>query len=326
VGKNVSLLIFVCVLVICSLGYDNTFGKRAGECVAVPCPEESYYGFFATYLGLETGGNHIDRVAGFSNVNHGFWDTEVADTFIANNSKYIIDTSWQFWDGTPGLSPNYQYHWNVLKNSIVSFCTSRGIAAEDLIAGFAVEDEPYWRCNFTPAELEIAVATIKADFPDIPVMAIFAHPSVSAFTSSNDIPSNLDWIGFNQYGTFYTIPGHVATLKAYKQPHQKIWLVPQGYTGYGGGDSDATVAAWSYDYHNLFLSDPEIIGQLVYLNRGAREYMTPSSAPSMPLTYAAQEDIGGQILAGICGSAMRHRGSRCPPRPPGSASLGREGL
>jgi hypothetical protein len=273
------------------------------QCSVVPCPEESYYGFYATFLGSSTGGNHIDRVADFSNVNHMFWNTEVADIFIANQSKLIIDTSWQFWNGNPGLNPSYQYQWDLIEGSIKSYFSSRGVAVADIkdyIAAFSVEDEPYWRSDFTPSELETAVATIKAGFPDIPVMVIFAYPSVNAFTSSSDIPSNLDWVGFDQYGDFSAIGPLLTIIKAYKQPNQKIWLIPQGYSA-SGSNSDSTVAGWSYDYHNLFLSDPEIIGQLVYLNRGAREYMDPS-APPMPLTYAVQEDIGSQILTGNCSS------------------------
>ena len=89
-------------------------------------------------------------------------------------------------------------------------------------------------------------------------------------------------------------PALLSKLETYKQPYQKIFLTTQGWRN-NGGNSDATVANWSYDYHDLYLSDPEIFGQLVFLCRGSREYVFPSDG-TMPLTYAAQQTIGTEVL------------------------------
>ena len=243
----------------------------------------SVYGFYWTaYPGA---GCFATNVNGFKNLAYLQWNQADADQIIACNSKLMLDTTWVFNNGSPGLNPNYQTAWNNQKALLTPYYVSQ-------IGAFYVMDEPYWACELTPAELQTAVACIKADFPNIPVAVTFAAPSVDNFNSSSWIPTNLDWISFDVYNNFVAVAGLLSKLETYKQPNQKIFLTPQGWRN---GDTDATVAGWSYDYHDLYLSDPEIIGQLVYLCRGSREYVSPTDG-TMPMTYAVQQTIGTEVL------------------------------
>jgi hypothetical protein len=242
----------------------------------------SVYGFYWTaYPGA---GCFATNVNGFANIGYLQWNQADADQIIACNSKLLPDTTWVFWDGANSLRADYQSVWNSYKAQFTPYYISQ-------IAAFYVMDEPYLH-GLTPSQLQTAVACIKADFPNIPVAVTFAYPSLTNFTSSTWIPSNLDWISFDQYGNFGAIAGLLSTIETYKQPHQKIFLTTQGWRS---GDTDATVAGWSYDYHDLYLSDPEIFGQLSFLCRGAREQVFPSDGP-MPLTYAVQQTIGTEVL------------------------------
>ena len=251
----------------------------------------SVYGFYWTaYPGA---GCFATNVNGFENLAYLQWNPAYADQIIACNSKLIVDTTWVFWSGVngSGLIPNYQASWNAYKAQFSSYYISQ-------IAAFLVMDEPYLAAHgLTPAQLQTAVACIKADFPNIPVAVTFDAPSVGNFNSSSWIPSNLDWISFDQYGNFGAIAGLLSKIETYKQPNQKIFLTPQGWlnTGQAGAATDATVAGWSYDYHDLYLSDPEIFGQLTFLCRGSREFVFPSDG-AMPLTYAVQQTIGTEVL------------------------------
>ena len=243
----------------------------------------SVYGFYWT--AFPGTGCFATNVNGFANIGYLQWDTQAdADQIMACNSKLLLDTTWVFWDGTNSLNPNYQSAWNNYKTQFTPYYISQ-------IAAFYVMDEPYLH-GLTPAHLQTAVACIKADFPNIPIAVTFAAPSLTNFISSSWIPSNLDWISFDHYGNFGAIAGLLSTIETYKQRNQKIFLTTQAWRG---GDTDATVANWSYDYHDLYLSDPEIFGQLAFLCRGAREYVFPSDG-AMPLTYAVQQTIGTEVL------------------------------
>lgn len=245
----------------------------------------SVYGFYWTaYPGA---GCFATNVNGFANVADLIWNKADADQIIECNSKLIINTTTVFWSGVYGsLNPSYQTAWNNLKAQLTPYYVSQ-------TAAFYVFDEPYLH-GITPAQLQTCVATIKADFPSIPVSVTFDYISISNFNSSSWIPANLDWISPDQYGDFSAIPALVSKLETYKQPYQKIFLTTQGWRN-NERNTDTTVANWSYDYHDLYLSNPEIFGQLVFLCRGSREFVFPSDG-TMPLTYAAQQTIGTEIL------------------------------
>ena len=261
----------------------TVLGFLAGVCQSEARLTNSIYGFYWTaYPGA---GCFATNVSGFQNLSYIQWNKADADQIIASNSKLLIDTTWVFYNGNPGLNPDYQATWNAVKAQLTPHYLSQ-------IAAFYVMDEPYWAHGLTPAELQTAVACIKADFPTIPVAVTFAYPSVNNFTDSSWIPTNLDWISFDQYNNFGAISGLLSKIETYKQPNQKIFLTTQGFRS---GMTDATVADWNYDYHDLYLSDPEIFGQLSFLCRGSREYVFPTDG-AMPLTYSVQQSIGTEVL------------------------------
>lgn len=121
------------------------------------------------------------------------------------------------------------------------------------------------------------MARIKESFPHKPVMTTLAWPVV---TDDLVLPANLDWIGFDRYGDFSAIPPLLETLKTKLAAHQRIFLVPDGILR---NNADADVAAVSHQYHQLADSDPLVIGELVFHWSESRK---------LPLTFAAQEEIG----------------------------------
>lgn len=271
-----------------------TVNAPTQEPAFVPDHNGPYYGFLHVSTGY---GNQISKVDGFTNLNDIFFSEAEADSFIANKSRLLVNTTWTFWNSGVGPRPDYQQAWDGLKARLVPY--------KDYIGGFYLMDEPELH-GWTTADIQTMTAVIKADFPTIPVMVCFAGSSLNAFTSSS-IPSNVDWVAFDHYGAFSDIGPMLAKLKSIKHANQKIFLVPQGYTeGFDATISDQALANKSVQYDNLFHSDPEIIGQLVYLSPGAREAVYPTE-PAIPLTYAAQQTIGSHIIGkGQCGDLF-HR-------------------
>ena len=145
----------------------------------------SVYGFYWTaYPGA---GCFATNVNGFANVADLIWNKADADQIIACNSKLMINTTTVFWSGVYGsLNPSYQTAWNNLKAQLTPHYVGQ-------IAAFYVFDEPYLH-GITPSQLETCVATIKADFPSIPVSVTFDYISIGNFNSSSWIPiqSGLD--------------------------------------------------------------------------------------------------------------------------------------
>ena len=234
--------------------------------------EVRYYGYYHTATAYRNG---LQEVGAFTTLNHIFGTPANLQLCRQTKTLALVDTRWQFFlerSGTNYLRPDWQTHWNILANDIRP--------SIDWVGAFYVMDEPFWN-GVTFDELTFAVARIKETFPRVPVMTTFAAPSVN---ENLRVPSKLDWLGFDRYGNFSTIPPLLQQLKSKLAAHQRVFLVPDGVLQ---GDTDSQVAAWNYVYFALGESDPVVIGLLVFHWTTAR---------TLPLTFAAQKDIGSNIV------------------------------
>jgi len=234
-------------------------------------------------------GDYINDVNGFTNFNFMDWSAANAVKAAACNppQKMAVNLRWVFFSGS-GLNPNYVSIWNSYAAQMAPYL--------DVIGAFYIMDEPYW-AGISKADLETAAKLCKDTFPQIPTMVVEAGiPEV--INGSWQMPSYIDYYGVDHYYSFDDIPGLLAIIKSQQLPGQKFFLVPQNILGASHGGTDAQVASWAYDYYNLALSDDTMVALMVFLWPDISTPGDQELALAGPLTLAAFQDIGGQILSG----------------------------
>ena len=190
------------------------------------------------------------------------------------------------------LYPDYAARWRKLAAAVRKHLTG--------IAAFYLLDEPQWR-GATPAELTTSADLIKKTFPTKQIMMIEAGPQV---TPSLVIPSGVDWVGFDWYcQPFSTIQSTLGTLESLTaSTGQGLFLMPEDAplsqcAGLTGHETDADIAALQWDYYNLAVASPRVIGLLnfgfwtapAWLNGGA-------GAVSLPQTVDSNERVAARTL------------------------------
>lgn len=234
--------------------------------------EAKYYGYFMID-DLPEYQDNITTVKDFTNLNHMGLDTVLLQRCRDTGTKALLDLRWQFFPAGTTLRSDYVAHWNTLSAQIAPYIAEVG--------AFYICDEPYWN-GFSKADIETVSALLKTTFPTTPTMIIEAYPEI---TVSYNPPTNVDWIGFDWYGSYSPeIPNYLAILKTRISATQRIFLVPQGFIK--GSETDAQVAAWNQSYYDLAVAEPKVIGLLVF------RYGT---SKVMPLTYAKQQQIGALV-------------------------------
>lgn len=251
-------------------------------------PSLSLFGYY--FIASDYFGNYIADVAGFTNFNFMDWSSTYAQQAGTYNEKMVVNLRWVFFSG-PGLRSDYVSVWNYYASMMAPYINN--------IGAFYVMDEPYWN-GISKADVETAAKLCKDTFPQIPTMIVEGYPVLDGSTNRDfngnymppfQMPSYIDYFGFDQYSNFPAIVNLLQITHNHLLPGQKIVLVPQDYSE--SGSTDAQTASWAYDFYNLALSDPCIIGMEVFL--------WPSNAGlplSGPLTRAAYKDIGAQIVSG----------------------------
>jgi hypothetical protein len=176
-------------------------------------------------------------------------------------------------------------------------------------------DEPFWydnSCHHSAAVRQVyetANSAIKARFPGKPILVTFAYPCV---TSELVIPAGYDWISFDQYGTFATIPGYFDLIKSKMTPGQKILLTADGFAA-GGVPSERDQNGWvvrARQYLNLARIDPDVVGLWTFIWPSFSE---GAGVRDMVRVLAEYRRIGTQIL------------DPCPP-PDGGTDAGDGGV
>jgi len=257
-------------------------------------PGLRYFGYFAARI-TASGGDHLQEVRDRSNLN---WvqisdpDRYVPEVLDGCKPRgCLISTGHEFFRGCDSvhspsceLHPDYAARWGRLADAVRSRIGKVG--------AFYLMDEPQWR-GATPWELHTAATTIKATFPNIPVMMVEAGPQISA---SYWTPSSVDWVGFDWYcRPFSDVERTLATLSARTRPTQSLFLVPEAAPleacgGAPGHATDAEIAGLQDDYFQLAVSNPRVIGLLAF-----GFWTSGHGSAQLPLTVAAHRDIYGRI-------------------------------
>jgi hypothetical protein len=256
-----------------------------------------YFGYFAARI-TEGDGNHVPAVTHRTNLN---WiQISDPDRYAPEVLPFctprgcIVSTGHEFFreECLPvhspdcGLHPDYKARWGRLADAVRPHI--------DRVGAFYLMDEPQWR-GASPGEIETAARTIKATYPDIPVMMVEAGPQVSP---SLQVPRSVDWVGFDWYcQPFSTVERTLATLTSRIHPGQKLFLVPEAAPleacgGAPGHATDPEIAALQYDYFDLARSNPRVIGLLAF-----GFWTSGFSPPELPRIVAAHTDIFSRITA-----------------------------
>jgi len=108
-------------------------------------------------------------------------------------------------------------HWRLRTDSSTSWSSFKTANSSVLdathLASFYIMDEPTSN-GITFSDLNTATSLIKGDYPAIPTSMVEASPKVSDLI----IPSDMDWIGFDQYGISNPVTDNAyqATLQTLK--------------------------------------------------------------------------------------------------------------
>ncbi|HEY7266281.1 MAG TPA: hypothetical protein VH501_01175 [Solirubrobacterales bacterium] len=256
-----------------------------------------YFGYFAARL-TASGGNHLAEVSQRSNLNWvqisdpDRYAPEVLDGCRPRGC--IISTGNEFFRGcdsahspTCELYPNFAARWARLADAVRSRIGKVG--------AFYLMDEPQYR-GATRQELQLAAATIKATYPQVPVMMVEAGPQVSA---SIQIPTAVDWVGFDWYCQSFTdVNRTLHTLTGRIHPNQSLFLLPeaaplQACGGSAGHATDAEIAPLQFNYLHLAQSNPRVIGLLAF-----GFWTSGYGSAQLPRTVAAHQLIY-RLIAGL---------------------------
>jgi|SRR5579875_3445727 len=258
-----------------------------------------YYGYYAARL---AGDSHLAEVAGRSNLNWvnisdvDGYKPDVLDGCAADSC--VVYTGNEFFSCNSsgddcGLYPDYAARWQNLANAVKPHLGK--------IAAFYLLDEPQWH-GATPAELTTSADLIKKTFPGKKIMMVEAGPEI---TSSYVVPSGVDWVGFDWYcQPFSTVQQTLGTLESLTaKTGQGLFLLPEdaplsACAAISGHETDADIAALQWDYYNLAVQNPRVIGLMnfgfwvspAWENGGA-------GAASLPLTVDSNERVAARILA-----------------------------
>ncbi len=274
-----------------------------------PNKPQKWFGYYHAYTVVQEGqplsstnyGNAFAYTGSYTNLNYVFPKQGAIDAAVANHAYMLVDVMWQLFvsDGAGGFDLKSDYQTQV-QNLVTLFA-----GYEDYIGAITPIDEPYHR-NVSQAELEAAIAALKAAFPGIPIYVNFAPTIVYGLTSQT-LPAGADWLAFDLYESngqpvnIADIQGMVNHLKSIKLPEQKLFLVPPSAKNLQATYTDQQLADAANAFYGLMISDPEIIGMMVFPADGCRQVVFDGIGSTIPLALAAQQAIGAEIAGEVCG-------------------------
>jgi hypothetical protein len=164
-------------------------------------------------------------------------------------------------------------------------------------------DEPFLN-GIQCGELEAAANLIKSTLPTIPLFFIEAGEK----TQSMCIPTTIDWVGFDLYGTYPRSNAYFQRdLKRMQRkllPHQKVIYLVDGFYGQGhrrNGLVPADLGPIAQEYYYVASHDPRAIGALAFVwNNDSGDRTVPLAPPlgskNLPASVLAiHKEIGRKM-------------------------------
>lgn len=238
-----------------------------------------HYGYY--WASSAPYGEHLSEVSDYTNFN--FIETVSSNT--PNTKTHVLQARWQFWIGTDGqLRPDWQSAWNTLLADI-----NLNI---DKIKALYVIDEPFFAVKVSVTDYNMVLDQIKLDLPNLPIIAVFAHPIVDDVLDARitNISNSLDWVGADKYvsvNNFSQVIDMNDNLMD-KRPNTPVFLIPQ--THFEGTPNDSQVAEINWKFYEEALINPKVIG---IWNFGLWTHEQPQN---LPITMEVQRLIGNAIV------------------------------
>lgn len=232
------------------------------------------------FIGIECGTSYASAVSGYTNLSHlcVVEPTQALGPALerlrAHGQKALLHVESILFTEVAGTSPSAngkdlrlradaQTRWQRF------VATNRPLLTGAHVGALYLVDEPTWR-GLSPAELSRAIAIVDATHRELPTLAIEAYPSVRTW----QIPSALDWVGFDRYFTFD--PGTDADWQADYQALRKlrtradqrivIALDAQWLPVYGeAGVSKSMMSTVALNYMRVAAKDPDVVAVMGYL-------------------------------------------------------------
>lgn len=237
-----------------------------------------HYGYY--FVSSSTYGNHFSEVSDYTNFN--FIESITSET--PNTNTNVLYVRWQFWADESGvLKSDWLIQWNLLLTTI-----NQNIGK---IKALYLVDEPFWAIPMSVADYNMVLNHIKADLPSLPIITVFAAPTVNdlADTRIANVSNNISWVGADEYVPVSNFSEIISlnTILGNKRSANNLFLIPQ--TWFSGTLTDPAVAEINWMYYNLALSNPRVIG---IWNFGLWCWQTPAE---VPITLEAQKLMGKAI-------------------------------
>jgi hypothetical protein len=287
-----------------------------------PGSQIKYFGFSAVDVGLvdpntpvstpyyttvpSGTSQYVSEVGGFSNLNH-LWvyDPSVSivtrlNQFQAAGTQAMVDVKDIFLTCSAGSGGSgsgtictLRSDWTTRWNTFLSTNTGANLA---VVGAIYIADEPAWN-NVSPSDLATIATTVKASFPSTPVTYVEAYQMVDPSNPTGNnmvvIPTNVDWVGFDHYGTADPSTNsqylsELAVLKSKMTGVQKLIIVFESdyYNPYylNNGVSQSAMKTVFDNYIKLANTLPNCVAML--------GFAWPGGASPMP----GNQDLGGRDL------------------------------
>lgn len=237
------------------------------------------YGYYWTDRAY---GTHFNVVSDYTNFNF----VEYIDGSTPNTKSHIVQARWQFWSDTSGvLRPDWEIQWNLLLAHL-----RQNI---DKVKGIYLFDEPFWAAPIPIEDFNMVMDRIKADLPELPLVAALAWVTIEDPTQTNNIAqlnSSLNILGADKYvsvANFPEIEAMYNKLVNIRPSSKNLMLIPQ--TFFEGTKNDVEVAKINWLFYRLALQNPNVS---TIFNFGLWSH---TKETQVPITLKAQRIIGNAI-------------------------------
>jgi hypothetical protein len=257
--------------------------------------------------------NYADEVGSFTNIAQVCVYSPTDDLherfeiLAANGLRAILDLHFLFYQlssSVPegGSGKNYDLHPDYLDRWDQFYNLNKDVLTEQYVQVFYPADEPTW-VGITYEELSPIVTLLKQTFPNIMIAIVEASQVISSLT----VPSQVDWVGMDRYGSanVTTDASWLSDYQAIKAKrsgaHQKIllimdaqWLPLYGEAGY----PPEAMEDVNRHYFELAVSDADVIGIIGYIWAGGLDGPSHLGMRNLPANVQAENERIGRIITG----------------------------